>query len=229
MGGHVRILTGNLCNGAADERELAELVRSTGVDLVAVQELGHAQAEALAEVLPYGRLEPASDYTGMGIALRRPASLARVPLVYRDARVAQLDPEAWPELPRPIEIINVHIASPLILPIWSQPVRRHRQVSGVLDYIGLTPERSRAVVGDFNATPMWPVYWRMAARLRDLALAHARERKTRPRRTWPRWRGGVRFLRIDHCFAQGLTAHDLQVVELPGSDHFGLLIDLAVD
>ena len=86
------------------------------------------------------------------------------------------------------------------------------------------------MVGDFNATPIWPVYRAMAAVLEDLALTHARATGRRPRRTWPSWPeplGWFRFLRIDHCFGHGLEVHHCEVVDLPGSDHKGLLLDLA--
>ena len=57
MGGRLRILTGNLANGAADPQAFADLVRSYRADVVAVQELVPEQAEALAEVMPYGVLD----------------------------------------------------------------------------------------------------------------------------------------------------------------------------
>lgn len=231
MGGQLRILSGNLCNGGADPEALAELVRRSGADVAAVQELSRDQAEALAEVLPYGQLEPADDFTGMGIALRRPAKLERVALDYRDARVARLDPADWPELARPVELVNVHIAAPTVPPFWTQLVRRRAQLRGLLAYLEANPREARAVMGDFNATPVWPVYRGVASRLRDLAREHGRASGRRPRRTWPCWPRplhGLRLLRIDHCFGQGVTAESFEVVDLPGSDHMGLLIELSV-
>lgn len=226
MGGHLRVLTANLWNGGADPTAFGELVRSRDVDVVAVQELGPDQADALGEVLPHGHLEPSQDYRGMGIALRRPAALSRLPLDYRDGRIARLDPADWPGLGRPVEILNTHIISPLVPPILTMPAVRRRQVQGILDHIAADPEHARAVVGDFNATPIWPVYRRMARALDDVAAAHARTRNTRPRRTWPRGLGRLRLLRIDHCFTRGLTARSVEVVDLPGSDHCGVLLDL---
>ncbi len=85
------------------------------------------------------------------------------------------------------------------------------------------------MLGDFNATPAWPVYRVVAERLEDLALTHARSRSARPARTWARWVGGPPLLRIDHCFGSGVRVDDFRVVEIPGSDHAGLVIDLSVD
>lgn len=225
MGRPLRILTANLYNGRADPSALAELVQAHAPDVVAVQELAPEQAEALAAVLPHGVLEPATDYTGMGIALRAPAGLHRLPLAYRDARVALLDPAAWPGLEQPVEIVNVHFAAPTAQPFWRQPGVRRRQLQGLLAHLDADPGRARAVVGDFNATPLWPVYRGVASRLEDLARAHALGTGRRPRRTWPSW--SLRpLLRIDHCFGRGLDVHGLRVLAIPGSDHRGLLVDL---
>jgi len=80
-----RIISANLWNGGADPGAFAELVVRLGADAVATQEMTGAQAEALARALPHGKLEPASDYKGTGIALREPARVHRVALPYRDA------------------------------------------------------------------------------------------------------------------------------------------------
>ena len=227
MGSTLRIFSGNLLNGGADPQTVADIVSEHRIDIAALQELSHDQAEAVSEQLPHGRLEPASDFTGMGIALRHPAELDRVPLVYRDARIARLSPGVWPELEQPVEIVTVHIAAPHTWPPWSQPARRGLQLAGLLAHLEKSPDGARAVVGDFNATPIWTVYRRIAAVLEDLALTHARRTGTRPRPTWPSRAGLARFLRIDHCFAQGLEVESLQVIEIPGSDHAGLLLDLS--
>jgi endonuclease/exonuclease/phosphatase family metal-dependent hydrolase len=78
-----RLLTANLANGAADPSAFADLVEAAEPDVVAVQELAPEQAEALARVLPFGKLEPARDHHGMGIALRAPGSVRRLSLPYR--------------------------------------------------------------------------------------------------------------------------------------------------
>ena len=227
MGTHLRLFSGNLFNGRADPQALADLIREKQIDVAAVQEMDCHQAEALSLVLPYGQLEPASDFTGMGIALRWPAEIDRVALRHRDARIARLSPKEWPALERPIEVVSVHISAPHSGPCWRQFSRRRSQVNGLLDYFRTSPERSRAVVGDFNATPSWPAYRRMAGVLEDLALTHARRSASRPARTWPTWARAGRLLRIDHCFGHAVEVQSLEVIEIPGSDHDGLLIDLS--
>jgi endonuclease/exonuclease/phosphatase (EEP) superfamily protein YafD len=228
MGSQLRVLSANLKNGQADPQAFVELVQAWQADVVVVQELAPTQADALARVLPHGRLEPSSDYLGMGILLRRPAALDRVALVHRDARTARLDPSVWPELDRVLEIVNVHIQSPIsrILPV--RLLRRHRQIRGLCEYLD-TSAGPRVVLGDFNATPAWPVYWQVAQRLEDLARVQAHTRATRPARTWSPRIGGVPLLRIDHCFGQGVAVDEFEVVEIRGSDHRGLVVDLSLE
>ncbi len=227
MGSRLRILSANLASGGADPVAFAELVRRCEPDVVAVQELAPDQADALARVLPHGELSPDLGFTGMGIALRRPGRLTRLPLHFRDAWVVQLETADWPDLPRSIEILNVHISAPHCWPPWSQTLRRHRQVGRLLTYTGAEPDRPRAIVGDFNATPLWPVYRRIAARFDDLASLHARSCGVRPAATWPRWSGGP-LIRIDHVFGSGLAVEGVEVVDLPGSDHCALVLDVTV-
>src|SRR5262249_37184700 len=109
----LRLLTANMRHGGADPEAFADLVRACGAEGVAVQELGPAQADALGRVLAHGRLDPRPDAMGMGIALARPARLARIPLGWRDAHAAELDPAVWPGLAAPLEVLNLHMRNPL--------------------------------------------------------------------------------------------------------------------
>jgi len=217
-------------NGRADPEAFADLVRHSDADVVVAQELSPEQAHALGGVFPHGRFEPARDFTGMGIAVRYPVEFDRLPLACRDARIARLDPAHWPTLTGALEIVNVHIASPGLGPqaLTRSGIRR-AQSRGLIEYLDGTPGCSRAVLGDFNATPAWPLYRVVAGRLEDLALTHARSRDAKPARTWARWVGGPPLLRIDHCFGSGVRVDDFQVVAIPGSDHSGLVVDLSVE
>lgn len=224
----LRILTANLFSGRADPAAFAELVERCGADVVACQELGSAQARALARVLPHGELEPDGGTLGLGLALRRPALLGRLPLCYRDARIARLEPSDWPELAAPLEVLNVHFSSPTQSPLRRQPLRRRRQLEGLLLYLDGAPRRARVLVGDLNATPLWPAYRHLAARLEDLALAEARARGARPAPTWTFRPGRRPLLRIDHCLGQGLRTRGVEIHEVTGSDHRAVLADVEV-
>ena len=225
----LRILSANLMNGGADPAAFADLVRTTRAEVVAVQELAPEQADALAGVLGHGRLDPRRDHRGMGIALAQPARASRIRLRYRDAHAVELDPAQWPGLASPLEVLNVHMANAATLrrPL-AQVARRRAQVSGILAHLDASPERARVLVGDLNATPLWPLYRRLATRLEDLPALHARRSGRRPARTWPRGLGRLRLLRIDHCLARGCELARVEVLDLRGSDHCALLVELAV-
>ena len=82
------------------------------------------------------------------------------------------------------------------------------------------------LVGDFNSTPLWPAYHRVCARMNDAALMVARRRGERPARTWGPWSGAPRLLRIDHGFVAGAEPEGFRVVEVPGSDHSAVVLDV---
>jgi endonuclease/exonuclease/phosphatase (EEP) superfamily protein YafD len=226
MGGRIRILTANLLNGGADPEALADTVRRYQVDVAAVQELSHSQAEVLSEELPFGSLEPAGDHSGMGIALRRPGSGGRLPLPRRDALVAQLPPESWGTLGQTVEVVNVHVSAPHLMPTWRTLAQRRGQLRALLDHLHATRTSRQLLVGDFNATPLWPFYRRLASHRQDAARVDARLRGGRARPTWGPWAGGPRVLRIDHAFVQGLRVLALHVVRIPGSDHSAVVVEV---
>jgi endonuclease/exonuclease/phosphatase family metal-dependent hydrolase len=220
----LRIVSANLRRGGSDAEAFARLVASLAPDVVAVQELVARHADALARVLPWGLLAPARDYSGMGIALARPGAVTRLPLPCRDAYIAEVASAALDG--GAVQVINVHLQAPHIPPVWRTVSARRGQVRGILDYLDASPARRRALVGDLNATPLWPAYRRLAGRLEDGALAVARQRGVPPRRTWGPGPAAPRLFRIDHVLLDGLVARDVRVVPVPGSDHHAVVADL---
>jgi endonuclease/exonuclease/phosphatase (EEP) superfamily protein YafD len=220
------VLTANLWNGGADPERFAELVEACRADVVCVQELAPEQADALARVLPHGRLAPARDNSGMGIALRRPAELTRIPLPCRDAHVARLDAGAWPELGAGLEVIGVHVLGPHVWPPWRTWPLRRGQLVGLERYLAEAARGPRLLVGDLNATTAFAVYRRLVARLPDAHREAALRRGVRAAATWGPTPGAPRLLRIDHALAEGVRVEDAQVVAIPGGDHSALLIEV---
>ena len=218
-----RILTANLANGAADADAFADLVEAAEPDVVVVQELAPDQAEALARVLPFGKLEPTRTHDGMGIALRSPGSVRQLRLPYRSAFVAEL---TWPGDDEPVEVLNVHLAAPHVHPVVQRIWDRRGQVRDVIAHLVATPRRRRVLAGDLNATPLWPAYRRLRGHLMDAVADAARRSGRRPERTWGPWSGSARLLRIDHVLVQGLVAGSTRVLPLRGSDHSALVADL---
>ncbi len=223
-----RLVTANLWNGAADPAAFAAQIEELGADIVAVQELSAAQADALARVLPYGVLEPADDCSGMGIALRRPGSVRRLALPCRDARVAEVEIATAGGADVSVEIINIHVQAPHSAVPWRTINKRAGQWRGLQQHLDATPNRRRAVVGDFNATPRFPFYRNMVARLTDAAVDAAQRHGGRIKATWGPTPKARRLLRIDHVFVHGLAVHEFRVVPVKGGDHSAVFVDLSV-
>ncbi|MEO8602832.1 MAG: endonuclease/exonuclease/phosphatase family protein [bacterium] len=225
----LRILSANLWNGKADPEGFAELIMRLGVDVAAVQELGPKQAAALARVLPQGTLEPRLDYNGMGIAAQIPLVVRRLPLPTRDARIAQLTVAGTDGAPVTIELINLHIKAPHSPVGVRTMLHRRGQWRGLQRHLNAAPHSPRVIVGDFNATPMWPFYRRVTAHLHDAALIVATRAGRRPQRTWGPRTDGPRLLRIDHAFVHRVAVLDFQVVTVPGSDHRAVVVDVGAE
>jgi len=228
VGATLRILSANLWNGRADAADFAKLVAEERADVVAVQELGHEQAEALSLALPHGLLQPDTDHDGGGIALAGPGAVERLPLARRDGYRVRLDPAEWPQLGRPVEVLNVHVFAPHA-GYGRGLLRRPPQVRDLVRHVRAPAPGGRVLVGDFNATPLWPAYRRVRRHLEDAAVLAARRAGRHPVRTWGPRHGAPRLLRIDHGFVQGVAVESFRVVPIPGSDHSAVLLEVAVD
>lgn len=223
----IRILTANLGNGRADAAALIALIAHLQVDVVCVQELRPRLATALSQALPHGQLGTHRYHRELGIACRYEAAVVQFPLPKRPGWVARLSPAHWPQLRTPIDIVNVHMMAPHMWPYTHSLALRRGQLSGLLRFLAQDPDIPRAILGDFNASPLWPVYRRLASRFTDAAVAVAGGHG-RPHPTWPHLPAlGLKgLIRIDHCFLSRLLALDVQVVPILGSDHLGLCVDV---
>lgn len=225
MAGSIRVVSGNMWWGRADPDGLVELIRRHRIDVFAAQELGPENAEAIASELPHGRLEPHVEYQGMGIALRHPGAYSRIPIHYRDARRVVLDPADWPGLERAVDLVNVHFHAPHTLRPFPSLLVRRRQAIDFDRFLAAHPSDTRAVVGDYNSTPLWPLYQRYARQFSDAAILAAQREGRNVSGTWGVRPGSRRLLRIDHALVRGLEVESFEVVPIPGSDHSGLVMD----
>lgn len=226
------MVSANLFNGRVDPDWLLELVVGLRADVVALQEAEPRHYETLARALPHGAFHEGPRSSGMGLCLRHPPAEARmIPLAWRPAPWMRLSPAAWPGLSRPLDVVAVHIAAPHVYtpPGYGFWLRRRQmqQLEAHFDaHVHPGDAAATVVVGDFNATPLWPVYRRMAGHLSDAAVVAAQRRGRPAQPTWGAIRRGPRLLRIDHVFTRGIEAHDVHVVDLAGSDHSALVVDL---
>ena len=219
-------MTANLWADRVDAAGFAERVRHFEPDVVCTQELNPAAADKLAEIYPFGELNAANDFRGMGIALARPGKVTPLELPHKGGLIAVLEPADWPMLSEPLEIVNLHFAAPAPRSIVRANIARRGQWKGFTDYLASAPRHPRLVLGDMNATPLWPLYRRLTGRFEDAHRTVAKRFGRFTRRTWgprPNW---PRLLRIDHVFTDGVAVSDLWVVPIPGSDHSAIIFDI---
>ena len=226
MSKSIRVFSGNLWWGRADCDALVAMIRRHEVDVFCAQELGWENAEAIAQELPFGRLEPTDHFSGMGIALRYEAPYEQVPLHFRPARHVVLDPAVWTGLARPVSLLNVHFQAPHAMRPFPSSLVRARQAGGIEAFLDANPSDARLMVGDYNATPVWPLYRRLARRFTDGAVQCAQREGREVQRTWGHRPGSPRLLRIDHAMVRGLRVENFRVLDIAGSDHSGLLFDI---
>jgi endonuclease/exonuclease/phosphatase family metal-dependent hydrolase len=216
----LRVMTANLWASKCDPDGLLRVLDEVAPDVLAVQELQHATAEVVATRFPHHALAPHHATLGTGIATMRPAAMSRLPMTYRSGWLARLEPEAWPGIVRPLEVIGVHLANPLNWPWWRTVVVRSRQLAALEAHLDAAPG-ARVVVGDFNASPVWPAYRRLRSRLDDAAAASGTAA--------PTWRFKARtppLLRIDHALVNGVRPVRTRTVAVPGADHLALVVDV---
>jgi endonuclease/exonuclease/phosphatase family metal-dependent hydrolase len=218
----LRILTQNLYNGGAEPDDLAHVLDRFQPDLVAVQELSTNAARVLEEWAEAALLDPRDDTTGMGVAVRGPAVLSRLDFPVRWPILARLSGDAW-GLPCDVDVINAHVMNPIVRPLGPTRRIRNAELLGLRDALLTDSEAdARVVVGDLNSSPAWPLY----RNLSRIATDAAKQANT-AKRTWGPWPGSPRMLRIDHAFLRGpLRATKTQIVDLAGTDHSGLLVDI---
>lgn len=216
----LRILTANLYNGAADPAAFAAALRSYSPDFVAVQELSDNAADVLDAWGTSHLLDPRDDTTGMGAAARLDADFSRLDFPFRHPIRAEFDGRRWGL--GDVELINTHIVNPIARPLLHSKQLRARELAALETLLASGPQGdSRILVGDFNSSPAWPFYRRVAKLATDGAVSAGTAR-----RTWSYFPRSPRLLRIDHVFLQGVTCGGTQLVPIPGADHRGLLADI---
>lgn len=122
---------------------------------------------------------------------------------------------------RDVHFLNTHLSV--------RHRERVRQVEALLgaEWIARAEQDKPLILcGDFNASPLSPVYRQLAARLVDVQRATARKERA----TWP---SRLPFWRIDHVFtSRSIRVRGCEVLRDPvarrASDHLPLVVDLAV-
>jgi endonuclease/exonuclease/phosphatase (EEP) superfamily protein YafD len=216
----LRVFHGNLLCYNARTAELARDLAALDVDVLAFTEYTQAHSGGFtvgpfAERFPY-RIEQAEAKAG-GSAI-----WSRFPLTQVDAPpAAYLSSAAVVAAPQPVTLLVVHPPNPLIdLDQW---------LAELAGFASLAERASPAtiVVGDFNATYWHPPFRRvLAAGWRDAHQLAGRGFSC----SWPADKSWLPpFLRLDHALVHGAVAVvGVDDVDLPGSDHHGLVVSAVV-
>lgn len=214
----LRVLTVNLYVGAADAREVTELVRDREVDVLSLQELtprsaAELEAAGLFSLLPNKVLYPASGASGSGLVSRYP--LTEVVLA-GPSTMAQ--PAARAALPGGVdaEFVAVH---PL------PPVLSYSDWSAELDGLPESRGAARVLAGDFNATLDHAAFRAVV----DSGYADAGEQRGEGLSgTWP----ASSFpppMTIDHVLVdRRIAVLDYAVLPTSGSDHAAVYAELRI-
>lgn len=219
-GSDVTLTTANVLVHNRRFGELAQRLLDQGADVLLLQEVTPAHAAALRELVRrrtdlHVLAEPRDDYSGW-------ATLSRHPVLSR----GRIDMPNWPiswvvvDHPvMPIRFVNVHTAAPQAADdeaTWRSQLAR---LAGFAD--GSFPT---VLAGDFNATGDH----RSFRRLLDAGFSDAFDRAGRGwGATWPAHRVAVPLLRLDHVLVdRSLVVHAIETIDLVGSDHRGLRVEL---
>lgn len=213
-----RLMTTNLLHERVDTGDLEAVLDRYDPDVIVTQELGPEPAELLVSRYPHHQLHPSLDFSGRGIATRFDATFGSIDMPGREGTSAIFETNG-----HLVHLAGIHLLNPVNFPWWVAVRSRDRQLEGLFRWVDES-EEPLVVAGDFNASPLWPAYRRMAERLTDVVLARDPEAKP----TWA-WRPGwPRLLRIDHVFGSGVSATEVWVQPVRGTDHAAVIVDLEV-
>ncbi len=220
----VTLMQANVMLGEADPAALVASVRDRGVDVLTAQELTPEFVDALddaglGDVLPYRFVMPYPGGAGAGIYSRVPVTDGRELDGYLLSSVtARVDLGTGP-----VRVYAVHPVPPYPTPtpVWAQ------EMSMLRDELRTAAGSPEPVIvgGDFNATH---AHARFRALLTDgyVDVGDAVGAGIVP--TYPTDKSYPPLVGIDHVLVRGVGATSRAVVDIAGSDHRGLVVDLAL-
>lgn len=222
----VRVLTANLYLGQADGKSLVSA--ASGADVLALQELTPPEVQRLSAAgldkeFPYRALDARNLASGVGLYSRFPITDPKRIYDYELAMVtAHVKIQGLATNPT---ILVAHLAGPWPQPIdtWNGDLSR---MPATLRQLAMSAGPGCAIAaGDFNSTPdMRPFRNLLREGYRDAAgQAGAGFTATYPADTWV-----PPLISIDHMLTYQCTATTADTLELPGSDHRGLIATIEI-
>jgi endonuclease/exonuclease/phosphatase (EEP) superfamily protein YafD len=219
------VLQANLKLGSADPRALVERVRQVRADVLTVEELTAAEADALiagglSDELPYHFDQPGAGGSGSGIWSRYPLAGTRSEPGFDFAVLtAQL---ALPAA-RPTTLVAAHLLPPwpFASGTWLHELTRLHTLMNRLR--AAQPNAAIIVSGDFNAGQDHAQFRRL---LTDGFGDATDQAGAGYLRTYPTDRVYPPLVTLDHVLARNAVARSARTLGLPGSDHRALLVRL---
>ncbi|MGV8874228.1 MAG: endonuclease/exonuclease/phosphatase family protein [Rhodococcus sp. (in: high G+C Gram-positive bacteria)] len=219
-GVRLRVMQANLMVGRADPAVVVGQARDNSVDVVTIQELTDAAVTGLRdagmeELFPYSYLRPyAAGGGGAGIYSRLPMSDSRELSGYGPVNLA-----TEIEVPdfEPISLLAVHPGPAYITPadIWTAELDTLRG-----DLAAVSADGPVIVSGDFNTTYSHKKFRNLLDAGYSDAAAQLGEGLIP---TYPTDKGTPAVVGIDHILTNSGHARSLERIDLPGSDHHGLI------
>lgn len=188
----------------------------SGADVVSVQEVGKDWADALhtglSGIYPFARIIPGAHYHGIALFSKQPfvqirtLDLAGIPVI---EALVELDGE-------PVRLITVHTISPVSYGHFRQ---RNAQFETLAHHL-MNCDTATILVGDLNTVPWDGTYQRFCRRTGLSSTTPLQQR------TWPSF-GPFACIPLDHLLISNrLALRTLTTVNVPGSDHRGLLAEI---
>ncbi len=220
-----RVLTANLAGGRGDAGTIVDLARRLNVDVLSLQELtwlerDRLEAAGLAKLLPYQVIEPENwGADGSGVYARLP--LREQTGVFQP--VGHHMPVVEVALPggSAVQVVVVHPVAPV-------PSTVAEWETGVATLPPAAPATGlpRVLAGDFNASLDHAVFRRLLATGYTDAAASTGQGLTP---TWGMRKLPLPLVTLDHVLTDSRAgAADVQVYDIPGSDHRAVFADLRV-
>lgn len=224
---NLRVLSANLRYGEAEPQFLLNLARNRA-DLLAVQELTPETVRALSDSrigveFPYSVLYPGPGATGIGLWSRYP--IERVPL-NRVKEVGLIVARVRvPGVRNDPLFASVHVAAPVPDRIdeWRNGLREMAVAFDELDDTG--PGGAVIAAGDYNSTPDMRNF-------RDLLTNGYQDAVNETGSGWaptyPSDKPYPPVITIDHALVRGASARSVDTIDVPGSDHRAILVNIQI-
>ncbi|MFD4180124.1 endonuclease/exonuclease/phosphatase family protein [Rhodococcus sp. NPDC058514] len=218
------VMQANIFFGNSDLEGIVDQVRSGQVDVLTVNELTPAAvpqlgAAGLDEVLPFRYLRPMELGGGTGIWSRYPLAEETEHLGFV---LNMLSARVQPPEERSFVVVAAHPLPPVPRPqtdTWASELGKVREILQRLRAGG-----KPVIVGaDFNATYD---HAQFRALIGDGYRDAAEQSGAGVLRTYPADRWWPPLLAIDHVLVSGVSAVSAEAVELPGSDHRGVVAEI---